>query len=126
MKKLAIVKNPANGFVVEILNPGRVDGTVCNPEAQVLKENSTDGAVEKHVPVLEESGHGILVKVGVTPHPSTEEHYIEFIEVINGDYVNRKFLKPGDAPEAQFYVPKQSGLILRAYCNLHGLWKAEI
>ena len=53
----------------------------------------------------------------------TEEHHIEWIEVINKDYVNRKYLKAGDAPEAEFYVQQQEGLNLRSYCNLHGLWE---
>ena len=77
----------------------------------------------KHIPVLEEQGSGILVKVGSVPHPMEADHYIEWIEVINGSYVNRCHLKPGDAPQAAFYVPQQPGLEIRAYCNKHGLWK---
>ena len=45
------------------------------------------------------------------------------IEVINGAYVNRYQLKPGEPPQAAFYVPMQPGLVVRAYCNKHGLWK---
>ena len=56
----------------------------------------------------------------------TEEHSILWIEVINGDYVNRKYLHPGKAPEAEFYVGKQSGLTVRSYCNLHGLWESKV
>ena len=51
------------------------------------------------------------------------DHYIEWIEVINGAYVNRYQLKPGEPPQAAFYVPMQPGLVVRAYCNKHGLWK---
>ena len=51
------------------------------------------------------------------------DHYIEWIEVINGSYVNRYQLRPGEAPQAAFYVPMQPGLVIRAYCNKHGLWK---
>lgn len=53
----------------------------------------------------------------------TEEHYIQWIEVINGPWVNRYYLKPGDAPRAEFFVPAGENLTVRAYCNLHGLWK---
>ena len=74
---------------------------VCCGENMVLqKENTVDAAKEKHVPVLEDNGTTIKVKVGSVDHPMIEDHYIEWIEVINGDYVNRKYLKPGDRPEA--------------------------
>jgi superoxide reductase len=35
----------------------------------------------------------------------------------------RKYLKPGDKPEAVFNIADGS-IIVREYCNLHGLWKA--
>ena len=123
MKKNEIYKC-GNGMTIEILSDADSCGLQCCGEpVELLEEKTADGATEKHVPLLEESGDGIKVVVGSTAHPMTEEHYIMWIEVINGDYVNRKHLKPGDAPEAEFYVPKQEGLIVRSYCNLHGLWK---
>ena len=90
---------------------------------RLMKENTTDGAKEKHVPVVSAQENGILVKVGEIPHPMEPDHYIEWIEVINGSYVNRYQLRPGEAPQAAFYVPMQPGLVIRAYCNKHGLWK---
>lgn len=36
----------------------------------------------------------------------------------------KKFLKPGDAPEADFCIPVDKVVSAREYCNLHGLWKA--
>jgi superoxide reductase len=123
MKKNEIYKC-GNGMTIEILSDADSCGLQCCGEpVELLEEKTADAATEKHVPLLEESGDGIKVVVGSTAHPMTEEHYIMWIEVINGDYVNRKHLKPGDAPEAEFYVPKQEGLIVRSYCNLHGLWK---
>ena len=47
-------------------------------------------------------------------------------EVVDGDMVYRKYLKPGEAPETVFPVKYRSGLILREYCNLHGLWAFKI
>ena len=90
---------------------------------RLQKENSVDAAMEKHVPVVEALENGILVKVGEVAHPMTEEHHIEWIEVINGSYVNRCHLKPGDPPQAAFYVPLSPKLVIRESCNLHGLWK---
>ena len=95
----------------------------CGEIMQSQKENSVDAAAEKHVPVVEALDNGILVKVGSVEHPMSAEHYIEWIEVINGNYVNRCYLKPGDLPQAAFYVPLSPKLIIRASCNSHGLWK---
>jgi superoxide reductase len=89
-----------------------------------LVENTTDAAQEKHVPVLEKSGAGFTVKVGSVAHPMADDHYIEWIE-LNGDgRTCRKYLKPGETPEASFDV-KADKAGARAYCNLHGFWKAE-
>ena len=125
----------SDGVVIEVLNGKCTCGekpccchelTCCGEKMKLQEANTVDAAKEKHVPVLEECEGGVLIKVGSAPHPMTEEHSIQWVEVINGDYVNRKYLHPGNAPEAAFYVPKQKGLVVRAYCNLHGLWEAKI
>jgi superoxide reductase len=67
---------------------------------------------------------GIKVNVGSVPHPMEEMHYIEWVEIIVGDKTCRKFFKPGDAPSVIFKCGDVSDIIVRAYCNLHGLWKA--
>ncbi|MGI6356086.1 MAG: desulfoferrodoxin [Lentisphaerae bacterium] len=107
--------------VVEILMPGVVP-SCCGRPMELQAENTVDASREKHVPVVEAKGTGTLVKVGADAHPMTEKHYIVWIEIINGDYVNRYYLKPGDAPQAEFYVGLKPGMIVREYCNLHGLW----
>ena len=95
----------------------------CGEHMKLQRENSVDAAREKHVPVVEAVDGGILVRVGETAHPMSEEHYIEWIEVLNGAYVNRCHLKPGDLPQAVFYVPLSPKLVIRESCNIHGLWK---
>jgi superoxide reductase len=124
-KRLEIYKCEKCGNVVEMLHGAAGQIICCNEPMKLLPEQTADYKNEKHVPIFGEAANGIKVVVGSTPHPMVEDHYIEWIEVINGDYVNRKHLKPGDKPEAEFYVPKQAGLILREYCNKHGLWKGE-
>jgi len=111
------------GNIVCVVNGGDGDLVCCGEDMELQKENTVDAAKEKHVPVLEKSGTGCKVKVGAVAHPMTEEHYIQWIRVVNGDYVNVKMLHPGDAPEAEFYVPVQGGLVVQAYCNKHGLWR---
>jgi superoxide reductase len=87
------------------------------------QENTVDASREKHVPVVERSAEGVTVKVGSIAHPMEENHYIAWIEVIAGDAVIRRPLKPGDAPEAKF--PGLTGAVtVREYCTLHGQWSA--
>lgn len=121
----AVYKCKKSNLTVEVLTGKPCsDFLCCGEPMELLTEKTADAATEKHVPVLSADGDGIKVVVGSTLHPMTEEHYIVWIEVVNGDYVNRKYLKPGDAPEASFYVPNQPGLVVRSYCNVHGLWQA--
>ena len=114
------------GMLVEILNGDDCTIKCCDEPMELLVEQTADASTEKHVPVVEKIDEGILVKVGSVPHPMTEEHSILWIEVINGDYVNRKYLKPGQAAEAMFYTPYKEGLVIRECCNVHGLWKNEL
>jgi len=88
-----------------------------------VAENTTDAAVEKHVPVVEQTDAGLKVTVGEVDHPMVEEHYIEWIEVIAGGKVFRQYLSAGDPPQAVFDINADS-VKVRAYCNLHGLWKS--
>jgi superoxide reductase len=93
----------------------------CGQDMVHLKGNTTDAAVEKHVPVIAKEGNTVTVTVGKVPHPMEEKHFIEVIGVLTEDKLYRAYLKPGDKPEATFQI---DGAIkcARAYCNLHGLW----
>jgi superoxide reductase len=82
-----------------------------------------DAAKEKHVPVIEKTAAGIKVTVGSVPHPMEQAHYIEWIEVVADGKAYRKFLNPGEAPEAIFEI-KADKVTAREYCNLHGMWMA--
>lgn len=88
-----------------------------------ITANTTDGAVEKHVPVYEVNDGKIFVKVGSAEHPMLEKHYIEWIAVQTEKGFYTKFLKPDEKPEACFTVDEKI-VAVYAYCNLHGLWKA--
>jgi len=82
-----------------------------------------DQGMEKHVPVVEKTDKGVKVTVGAVQHPMEENHYIEWIEVITASGVQRKFLQPGDAPQASFKTTEEI-IQIREYCSLHGLWTA--
>ncbi|MBN2790651.1 MAG: desulfoferrodoxin [Candidatus Delongbacteria bacterium] len=113
------------GNIVEVVHQGAGELVCCGQPMNKMEANAVDAANEKHVPIIEKTENGILVKVGEVDHPMADEHYIEWIEVINGSYSQKKFLKPGEKPQAEFYVPFNDNLVARSYCNLHGLWKSK-
>jgi superoxide reductase len=92
-----------------------------------LTPNTTDAAVEKHVPVVRVEGNTVTVTVGEAEHPMLEAHYIPFIILETNQGYQKKELKPGEKPEAVFALaPEEKPLAAYEYCNLHGLWKKEI
>ncbi len=110
------------GNIVEVLTGGGGALVCCGQDMDLLTENTTDAAVEKHVPVITKTDDGILVNVGSVDHPMIDDHYIEWIEILVGGVSNKIFLKPGENPQACF--PAIEGEVTaRAYCNLHGIWK---
>ena len=112
------------GNIVEMAHTGVGQLVCCGQPMELLEEKIQDDGAEKHVPVIEQIDSGIIVRVGSVEHPMLPEHYIEWIEILFGDKVDRKFLKPGNKPEAIFNVRPEK-LVARDYCNVHGLWKAE-
>lgn len=118
-----IYKCEVCGNIVEVLHTGVGELVCCGEPMKLLVENTVDAAKEKHVPVIEKSGNKVTVKVGSVAHPMEEKHYIEFIELMADGKVYRKFLKPGEVPEATFEI-SAAKISAREYCNLHGLWKA--
>ena len=123
VQKGQVYKCNVCGNIVEILYAGGGQLVCCGQPMQLLEEKTQDEGKEKHVPVIEEKEGGIKVKVGLVPHPMEENHYIQWIEVITQGGGFRKFLTPGQMPEAEFLVSKQEVLAVREYCNIHGLWR---
>jgi superoxide reductase len=123
-QKLQVFKCPICGNIVEVLHVGSGELVCCGEPMILLTENTVDASKEKHVPVISQTADGVTVKVGSVPHPMEEKHYIEWIEVIDGETVLRRFLAPGQAPEAVFCLKTSGVAAAREYCNLHGLWKA--
>lgn len=99
----------------------------CGEKMEELIPNTTDGAVEKHVPVVETAAHGsgyvVTVKVGEVEHPMLPEHYIDLIAAVTDNVVTFKFPQPGDKP--QLTVHSTDGKVAAyEHCNIHGYWKA--
>lgn len=118
------------GNVVEVLTVGGGELVCCGQPMKLLAEKTKDEGREKHVPVVEalpakvcQGKDGFRIKVGEIPHPMEEKHFIEWIEIQTKDgKIGKKFLKPGDKPEAEFYTRMEISEV-RIYCNIHGLWK---
>lgn len=121
-EKLQIYKCEVCGNIVEVLHGGKGELVCCNQPMKLFKENTIDAAKEKHVPVVEKTSDGFLVKVGSVAHPMEEKHYIEWVEIIADEKAYREFLNPGQKPEATFKIDADR-VTAREYCNVHGLWK---
>lgn len=109
------------GNIVEMVHTGNGELVCCGQPMELKTENTVDAATEKHVPIIEKTNKGVLIKIGETPHPMEDSHYIEWIEIIADGKVYRKHLKPSDEPQAEFCVSAEN-IQAREYCNLHGLW----
>jgi superoxide reductase len=111
------------GNIVEVVHSGSGELVCCGQSMELKQEKSEEEGMEKHKPVVEKIETGVIVTVGSVPHPMESEHYIEWIEVITEHRSYRKHLEPGQDPQAQFSLQAKN-IIVRAYCNIHGLWKA--
>ena len=115
------------GNIVSVVVNGGGTLTCCGDEMQLLKANTTDAAKEKHVPAVTVEGNKVVVNVGSVDHPMIPEHYIQFIMIETNLGKQYKGLTPEDKPHAEFVLQDGEKLVAAyEYCNLHGLWKAEV
>ncbi|MBC8373899.1 MAG: desulfoferrodoxin [Planctomycetes bacterium] len=123
-EKLQVYKCEHCGNIVEVFVGGGAPLSCCGTKMVLLEAKTADATTEKHVPVIEKIEGGYKVTVGSTLHPMTDEHYIQWIELIRGDVVTQAYLSPGEAPEAVFFTGNcECPVTAREHCNMHGLWK---
>ena len=114
------------GKIAAVIKPSACPTKCCGEAMVELVPNTTDGAHEKHVPVIAQEGSLVKVTVGSVEHPMLEAHYIEWIILETKEGRQRKELAPGQKPEAVFALTEGDEVVAAyEYCNLHGLWKAE-
>ncbi len=102
-----------------------VSGEIPQGYEEVIA-NTTDGAVEKHVPVITIEGNKAHVEVGSVLHPMTEPHHISFIVLVTDNRAELARLDPLGSPMADFVLAENEKVIAAyEYCNLHGLWVKE-
>ena len=123
MKELILKKCNSCGALVRVLNDChcKCGFECCGDKMEDVKANSTDGAVEKHVPSFERQDDELIVTVN---HVMDDDHYIEWIGLISDDKEEFHYFQPGE--EAIVTFSDVDTGILYSYCNKHGLWKKEL
>ena len=118
--------NHCKNIIVMVEDKG-VPVMCCGEKMQEMKPNTSDGATEKHVPVVTVEGNQVKVFVGDVQHPMLEEHHIAWIYLHTNQGGQLKYLDHTGAPEAIFALAEGETVIAAyEYCNLHGLWKKEV
>ncbi|MDO5122800.1 MAG: desulfoferrodoxin family protein [Erysipelotrichaceae bacterium] len=114
------------GNMIAHLYDSGVRVVCCGEEMKPIEPNTSDGAGEKHVPVITVDGQTVTVTVGSVDHPMLDAHYIQWIMLETKEGRQRKTLKPGEKPVAVFALTEGDSVgAAYEYCNLHGLWKSE-
>lgn len=97
----------------------------CGKKMTEMIPGTSDGAAEKHVPVIRQEESKVVVEVGSVTHPMVEEHYIEWIALQTEKGMQKRTLLPGEAPRAEFILTEDDKVVVAyEYCNIHGLWKS--
>ena len=124
---MTFYKCPHCGNIIAHLEDSGVRCVCCGEEMKRLIPNTSDGAGEKHVPVISIDGRIVTVTVGSVEHPMLEAHHIAWIILETKQGKQRKMLKPGDKPVAKFALTEDDEAVAAyEYCNLHGLWSAKV
>lgn len=113
------------GNLAGMIHASGVTPVCCGDPMTLLEANTVDASAEKHVPVIMVEEGFVKVNVGAADHPMIEEHFIQWIYLQTKNGGQRKVLSPGEAPAAVFALKDDEPVTVFAYCNLHGLWKAD-
>ena len=115
------------GNIITFVKSSGVPVMCCGEKMQEIVPGTADAAVEKHLPVVSVEGSQVTVQVGSVEHPMLPEHFIEWIVLETSTGSQMKALTPGEKPQAVFALADgEKAVAAYAYCNLHGLWKAEV
>ncbi len=124
MKELKVLRCKECGKMAVILKDSACPTKCCGEAMEVLTANTSDGAAEKHVPVVTREGGKIIVNVGSADHPMIDAHYIEWVALVTDRGFRIAELAPGEKPCVECLEDEKVKAVY-AYCNLHGLWKTE-
>ena len=112
------------GNIIEFVKESGVPVMCCGQKMTELVPGTSDGAYEKHVPVVTIDEDKVTVEVGSVEHPMVEAHYIQWIAIETTRGSQRVKLQYTDKPIAEFKLADGEEFVAAyEYCNLHGLWK---
>lgn len=111
--------------VIEVIDDKGVPIVCCGGPMTELKVSTTEAGTEKHLPAVQVQDGVVIVQVGSVPHPMTEEHLIEWVQLETDKGIQRKHLKAGNEPSIRFWLGDEKPVAVYAYCNAHGLWKTD-
>ena len=115
------------GQTIAVIEKTACNVKCCGQDMEEIVPNTVDAAKEKHVPAVTVEGNIVKVAIGSTEHPMTEAHLIEWVCLQTEQGMQRKTLTASDKPYVEFALtPDEKPIAAYAYCNLHGLWKADI
>lgn len=114
------------GNLAEMINDSGVPLMCCGQKMKKLEAGTVEASREKHIPLVTREGNTVKVCVGSVEHPMTEEHSITWVYLRTCRGGQRKCLKPGETPVVTFELADEEPIAVYAYCNLHGLWKADV
>ena len=114
------------GNIIGMIKNSGVPVVCCGQKMTELVPNTVDASQEKHVPVATVEGNVVKVAIGSVAHPMAEEHHIAWVYLKTDKGGQRKNLEVGAAPEITFALENEKAEAVYAYCNLHGLWKADL
>ena len=112
--------------IVEMVYDTDIKLFCCGDEMKELVPNTVEASGEKHIPAVTVKDGLVEVNVGSVNHPMESVHWIEWVQLVTDKGSQRKYLKPGEAPNVKFLLSDEKPLAVYAYCNLHGLWKTDL
>ena len=126
MKKTRFYICPHCRNIAEMVYDTDIPLCCCGDRMNELLPGTVEASTEKHIPEVKVLENRVDVNVGSVDHPMVEVHWIEWVQLVTDKGSYRKWLNPGQAPFVKFLLEDEKPLEVFAYCNLHGLWKAEL
>ena len=114
------------GNMVGMIHDAGVPMMCCGQKMTKLEPGVVEASHEKHIPVVTREGDTVKVVVGSVAHPMAEERHIAWVYLQTDRGGQRKCLKTGSDPVVTFALSDETPVAVYAYCNLHGLWKADV
>ena len=124
--RLEIYRCKTCNNIIQVLIEGEGELYCCgHPMEKMEKQTQESGNGEYHVPVkMYCQEKGPYIQVGKDPHPMTDEHHIEFIQIVSDDKkcVKTLYLEPEQEPKMYLKNEEDENFCMLELCNIHGLW----